>query len=293
MGFQIQKVHRISVFYCILINVHIFANEVPSSPSPRNNQIIYFPGRMRTNNSSHTRIGNSLFTLGIYLFSYTHSHVLCWITNEAVFCSMFDWNYFRSWFWNTLPLCILIAIIFRRQERHLIKKKHFCFSDPLSQHTFVANVTQCAENDQTFCTKNDNYPAEYVRRLLQEHSHRFADSFVSDLDTNEVSIRVDNFDVEHLCDSYQKVIYPTSGLTKDGNERYIVNTDDYKQGVRVSLCRKSGQACKMADIFPVGYKTECHQQMVYRELVSLGTGGQFIKNHFEFPACCTCILHRG
>lgn len=157
----------------------------------------------------------------------------------------------------------------------------------------MANLTQCAESDQTFCTKNDNYPADHVRRLLQEHSHRYADSFVSDVVLNDVAIRVDDFDIEHLCESYEKVIYPTSGKTQDGNERYILNTDEFKQGVRVSLCRKSGQPCKMPDVYPVGYKTECVQNKVYRQLLSLGTDGQPIKNHFEFPACCSCILRRG
>lgn len=168
----------------------------------------------------------------------------------------------------------------------------FLISEPSLQRSFVTNVTQCAENNQTFCTKNDNYPVEHVRKLLQEHLDRYADIFVTDLVTTDITVRVDDFDIEHLCESYEKVIYPTSGKTKDGSERFILNTDEYKQGVRVSLCRKSGSSCKMAEVFPVGYKTECKQQMVYRQLLSLGTDGQPIKNHFEFPACCSCILHR-
>lgn len=160
------------------------------------------------------------------------------------------------------------------------------------QRSFVVNITQCAENNQTFCTKNDNYPVEHVRRLLQAHSHRFADHFVNDAVSNDITIRVDDFDDEHLCDSYEKVIYPTSGKTQDGSERFILNTEEYKQGVRVSLCRNLGLPCKMADIFPVGYKTECKQQMVYRQLLGLGSEGEPTKSLFEFPACCSCVLHR-
>lgn len=160
------------------------------------------------------------------------------------------------------------------------------------QRSFVANLTQCAEDNQTFCTKNDNYPTEHVRRLLQQHSHRYADHFVNDAVAGDVSIRVDDFDIEHLCDSYEKVIYPTSGKAQDGSERYIVNTDEFKQGVRVSICRTGGQACKMTDSFPSGYKTECRQQMVYRQLLSLAPNGDSVKNLFEFPACCSCILYR-
>lgn len=167
----------------------------------------------------------------------------------------------------------------------------FYFLDPSLRRTFITNVGQCAENNQTFCTKNDNYPVEYVRRLLREHPHRYADNFVNDAVSNDISIRLDDFDVEHLCQSYEKVIYPTSGKTQDGAERFILNTDEYKQGVRVSLCRTSGQPCGHSDAFPVGYKTECRQQMVYRQMLSLGTDGNPVKNHFEFPACCECVLH--
>lgn len=67
MAFMIPRVYSASVFYCILINVLIFANDFPSSQSPRSNSLIYFPGRMRTNNSSHTRLGNSLLFPFLFL----------------------------------------------------------------------------------------------------------------------------------------------------------------------------------------------------------------------------------
>lgn len=156
------------------------------------------------------------------------------------------------------------------------------------QRSFRANVTQCAENNLPFCTENDNYPIEHVRKLMQEHFDRYADMFLSDV--VDFSMRVDS-DIEYLCESYEKVIFPTSGKTKDGDERFILNTDEHKQGVRVALCRKSGETCRMSGAFPVGYKTECKQQMVYRELVGLAADGSPIKDKFEFPACCTCVLH--
>lgn len=34
---------------------------------------------------------------------------------------------------------------------------------------FLANVSQCAENGQTYCTNNDDYPNEYFQRLLKDH----------------------------------------------------------------------------------------------------------------------------
>lgn len=110
--------HRACVFYCILINVLTFAHNVPSSPSPRSNHLIYFPGRTPTNNnSSYMRSGN-------FFLSWVFIHFLfCaqWIKtfacdeywmNSSEFVSLtFHWNYFRRWFWNILPYGILISII--------------------------------------------------------------------------------------------------------------------------------------------------------------------------------------
>lgn len=163
----------------------------------------------------------------------------------------------------------------------------------VNSQQFVANLTRCAENNQTFCTKNDEYPLEHVKNLLREHATRFAD-VVTDIESNDITDRIefdDNVD-EYMCSSYEKVIYPKTGKTQDGQELFIFNTDDYKQGVRVSMCRNAGQPCKLTENFPNGVKTECKQQFVYRQLLSLSSGGQPIKDHFEFPACCSCVLHR-
>lgn len=126
---------------------------------------------------------------------------------------------------------------------------------------------------------------------MQEQAHHFEDVLVNDI--IDISIRDGmNMDEEHLCDSIEKVIYPTSGTTKDGKELYIFNTEELKQGVRVSLCSNSGGKCKMSDSFPNHYRSECKQQEVYRQLLSLAPNGQAVKDHFPFPACCSCVLHR-
>lgn len=161
---------------------------------------------------------------------------------------------------------------------------------------FMANVAQCAMNNETFCTKNDGYPMDHIKNLLREHANKYADAFVTDVSTNDITDRVvdriEGLDDEYMCESYEKVIFPTTGKTQDGRDQFIINTDEFKQGVRVSMCRRAGQPCKLSEHFPNDFKSECKQQMVYRQLLSLSSSGQPIKSHFEFPACCSCVLHR-
>lgn len=166
-----------------------------------------------------------------------------------------------------------------------------------TSNQFFADLNRCAENNATFCTKDINYPLEHIQNVLREHANKYAGFFTTDMsetdNTDRVVNRIENFDDEYLCESSEKVIYPTAGKTQNGIGQYIINTKEFQQGVRVSLCRKAGQPCKMSEHFPFGYKTECKQQMVYRQLVSLSSNGAPITDHFEFPACCSCVIHRG
>lgn len=167
-------------------------------------------------------------------------------------------------------------------------------SSAVPSRLFTPNVSKCAESNQTYCTQNDNYPSKYISKLLKEYAHELdEDLFRSDDIVNDLGFRMDAVD-DYLCESYETVIYPTSGTRKDGIESYIFNDEaqGIRQGVRVSKCENRGERCKMTDSFPIGYTTECKQQMFYRELISLSPEGKKEKQLFEFPACCSCAIRR-
>lgn len=178
---------------------------------------------------------------------------------------------------------------------------------------FVANVSLCAENHQTFCTKNDDYPLEYIQKLLYglppEYERYFYAQAVprSSKPPEEapeveksagVPFNEDQYDEAEgddpieMCDTYEKIIYPTSGTTQTGDGLFIFNTDDHKQGVHIEMCQNAGKPCDDFVILRNNYKSECKQQKIYRELLSLSPQGKPITERFEFPASCTCILKR-
>lgn len=158
---------------------------------------------------------------------------------------------------------------------------------------YLADVSRCAVNNQTFCTKDDSYPLELIQSLLQKHAHEFENVFSSDVvPDNDIINRNDGFDEIELCDINRGVITPTSAKNKDGVELYIFNTDNHKQIVRVSTCRSKGRSCKPIVSVPLGYHTECTQQFVYHDLLSLSPDGKGQKDTFPFPACCSCAVFR-
>lgn len=163
-----------------------------------------------------------------------------------------------------------------------------------SEHPYMPNVNRCAERNQTYCTSDGSYPTDVVEKLMRKHLHKFADVFGSDsLVVSDVKTRIGEGDEVELCESYEQVIYPTSGRTQDGTSLFIINTPEHKQGVRVSICLNAGVPCKMSESFPNNYRTECKQHMVNRELLSLSPDGSTaIKQKFPFPACCSCAVYR-
>jgi hypothetical protein len=56
-------------------------------------------------------------------------------------------------------------------------------------------------------------------------------------DNNKLAVRA-GFDLElsELCSSFQKYIYPKKAKNTAGEWHYIINTDQYRQGVTVEIC---------------------------------------------------------
>lgn len=159
---------------------------------------------------------------------------------------------------------------------------------------YMPNVSRCAEANQKYCTKVDNYPTNEVQRLLQKFSDKYADSFVSDMLSSTISNRMNPVisDEVELCEYYEEVIYPKLGTTLNGMDAIIVNTDTHKQGIRVSKCKNAGAACKMSENFPLQYRATCKQHFVIRELLTISPNGTTVdREKFEFPACCSCALY--
>lgn len=239
---------------------------------------------------------------------------------------------------------------------------------------FVTNVSQCAEDNQTFCTRNDDYPIEYMNSVLQLYLDQYEsifDEFSSEMtiifgsglphpeievdltddamtrprtqpsttphmlvphgatkaptpvaprkgiqtttisptqtpavedssrafSANDYIPRVAEEDDEdeediQLCGAVDKVIYPTSATSEAGVGLFIFNSDDHKQGVHVSICQDVGKPCDDLVVLRNNYRSICKQQKVYRELLSLSPQGTPIKERFEFPASCSCVLRR-
>lgn len=151
-------------------------------------------------------------------------------------------------------------------------------------------MKQCAVHNQTFCTNDTTYPSEFIQRILAQSDHKILALF-DDIVPTETSIvnRHDSEEIE-LCDTNSIRDYPLSATNTKGKDFYIVNVDNFKQVVTISVCMS--EKCNDIVTLPDGYRTECIQQFVPIQLVSLSPEGQPMRDVFPFPVYCSCSVFR-
>lgn len=108
-------------------------------------------------------------------------------------------------------------------------------TDTRTTSLFVPN--KCADG-QTFCEEVDNYPLEMIEDVVQREGHRYSELFGRDILSKEPALanRFSGINESTMCDIMRDVIYPKTGLTKDNDWLFIVNSDKYQQGVVVERC---------------------------------------------------------
>lgn len=139
----------------------------------------------------------------------------------------------------------------------------------------------------TYCETVDSYPEHIVNEALQRNASL---KYLAVVD--EVSDIVNRFDVDDvsLCESDEQVVYVKTAMNKDNEWKYIANQQNFKQGIRVEKCRNENSPCSMVNGPGVGYKTNCIQKYVNRQLLSVQLNGSLVLDTFRFPSSCCCHL---
>ncbi|KAL1121941.1 hypothetical protein AAG570_003349 [Ranatra chinensis] len=94
----------------------------------------------------------------------------------------------------------------------------------------------------------------------------------------------------------EKLVFPKSAKNKEDVWMFIVNQDQYQQGVRIEICVKAsqggtGEQCSFTESFPLGYQTSCKQKYIYRKLLAVDRkSGETVADTFQLPSCCSCTV---
>ena len=170
----------------------------------------------------------------------------------------------------------------------------------LSSMNFTEILVPC--ND-SLCEseENDEYPLENIEVLLNntfmaksQFNGIFGQGQPCVPVKEQVSLRTP-LDIEEnpLCEARQDHIFPQKGQNAKGQWKFIINTDDYKQGISINKCKENHeqQPCKYngePGFYPNA--TVCHQLYSRHDFLALSENGQIEYDSFKVPSACVCKI---
>ncbi|RLU15772.1 hypothetical protein DMN91_011528 [Ooceraea biroi] len=153
-------------------------------------------------------------------------------------------------------------------------------------HSLLSPPPACSNS--TFCERVVNYPEELVNQAIRNNeSLKLLQK--TDHVPNVEKLYFGETDDWPLCHSSMRTIYPRSAKTVTENWLYVINQNNFQQGIRVEVCVNEGSVCDdLENYVPEGYKVFCKQNYILRELMAVNNDGTIGKNNFKLPSNCCC-----
>ena len=179
------------------------------------------------------------------------------------------------------------------------------FPDPMLDDFNVTSVKPCSGNKEgTICSEKDpDYPELKIKATFQKHGffankeyfdRLFGKPCIFETSKDSLSIRTGlNFEETQVCTSLEIFSYPNKGKTIHGEWKYIVNTDNYQQGILIHKCTNQSvkKSCKY--VGAVGHfpnATECKQIYKNHSFLSINSDGSIEFDDYEIPVACACHI---
>ncbi|KAF7394842.1 hypothetical protein HZH66_008016 [Vespula vulgaris] len=155
------------------------------------------------------------------------------------------------------------------QRNNIDGKFIFPTEDALTSESHKATLLSPAPicNGTTFCERVFEYPEEIINAAIQQNN---SIKYLATVDAiPDVVQRIDATDDAPLCLSTEQVIYPKSAETKNKEWLFVINQENFKQGVRIETCSNENSECNIINGLAEGYKTTCKQKYIYRQLAAV------------------------
>ncbi|RZF47759.1 hypothetical protein LSTR_LSTR006023 [Laodelphax striatellus] len=159
----------------------------------------------------------------------------------------------------------------------------------------------CEFFTSSLCLEDTNYPKGDILKSLRNSQNKEAFSSllqdakydIKDLDSS-VNDHIERrqgdtsmIDNSKMCASRVEMAKPKRARTTMGNWKYIVNTGDYSQSLRLEMCLRPQASCSY--IAP-GVRSECMQVYNYHRLLTWDQNNGLAMDMFKVPTCCSCHI---
>uniref|UniRef100_A0A2M4BTH0 Putative secreted protein n=2 Tax=Anopheles marajoara TaxID=58244 RepID=A0A2M4BTH0_9DIPT len=155
----------------------------------------------------------------------------------------------------------------------------------------IAVTSNSSSNTTTYDFGTDSYPTDYpfqqIQEILERKRGMYREVFDNTIQQEKLVTRIDSPSDKYLCSSRVAHKYPT--YHRESNS-YIVNVQDFYQGVTFDECDEVGAPCsKTCDSISSRY--ECEQIYGQMEVLTVprdATSWTFKRQTLSFPSSCKC-----
>ncbi|KAK0169000.1 hypothetical protein PV327_002753 [Microctonus hyperodae] len=171
-------------------------------------------------------------------------------------------------------------------------------ASPIGMYRSIGPVTAC--HNLTFCEYAPDYPTNFVKDAIKSRNDlRYLVTMNENPETdigerfasaNGRPQKPDSYDDESLCLTEERVVFPKTAENNEKEWVFVVNDDEFPQGVRIETCASTNGPCRIVDGFSGGYVTFCRQKYIYRHLAAIGPDGDIGPDLFRFPSSCCCHI---
>ncbi|KAK6620578.1 hypothetical protein RUM43_010870 [Polyplax serrata] len=153
----------------------------------------------------------------------------------------------------------------------------------LRKHSDIAKTFLIDFDVQTTRRHNSTRKRKVRRRQLDRQDRRHPERRQDD--RNDIPNVGGEEDSNYMCPSTVKYARPKRARTTSGDWKYIVNTGDYTQTLRLEMCMKPNSPCSYVTN---QINSECAQVFNYHRLLTWDETKGLHMDVFKVPSCCSC-----
>ncbi|XP_068149108.1 neurotrophin 1 [Drosophila tropicalis] len=159
---------------------------------------------------------------------------------------------------------------------------------------------KCERFTSHMCIRTDDYPLDQIMGSIRRHKNamsallaefydkpnnnlEFADEF-DDYVINKKR-REDEGSAGGMCQSVVRYARPQKAKSASGEWKFIVNTGQHTQTLRLEKCSNPGESCSY---LAQTYRSHCSQVYNYHRLLSWDKVRGLHVDIFKVPTCCSC-----
>ncbi|KAK9498656.1 hypothetical protein O3M35_003237 [Rhynocoris fuscipes] len=161
----------------------------------------------------------------------------------------------------------------------------------------VATTNNCKLLANELCLELNDYPEEAIIKSIKNDGRPDAfkalliepnltmDSEVEPKTLERRQGDVDGSSKKHMCSSTVEFARPKKARATSGQWKYIVNTGDYTQTLRLEICSKPETSC---NYLSEEINSQCIQVYNYHRLLTWDETSGLTMDVFKVPTCCSC-----